>query len=417
MKPLSSATLKILEQGHGKSQGPAHGMPLLRLGFRPFYLCAAAFGAIAPLVWVAVYLGWVDWAPTMPPLLWHAHEMLFGFVGAVIVGFLLTAGKAWTGEPTPRGAALGALALLWLSARLAAVVAPYGVYAVLDLALLPLIAILLLRLLLRTRSYRNIPIAGLLMLLASTNLVFHLSVLASLSLNWVPSPWFNNPLLASQALQAALALVVVLESVIGGRVIPGFAMSANPGLVLKKSLWLVRLTLASTVAALAFWVLLPSTLVTAVLCAVAALCHALSLWRWQPAAATKRPILLVLFAGYVWIPIGFLLLAASAFAWVPGSAGVHSFALGATGGLIIAMMTRTARGHTGRILVASRPERLAYALVMVAALARVVLPLFSATLWPYALVISVTCWSAAFFAYLAVFAPWLFSTRVDGKDG
>jgi uncharacterized protein involved in response to NO len=119
------------------------GLPVLRLGFRPFYLGAAAFAALSIPLWVAIVLGKIVIPMTMPPLLWHAHEMLFGFATAVIVGFLLTAGKAWTGLPTPRGAALAALALLWLAARAAALAAPYRIYAALDMLLLPLVAGLL----------------------------------------------------------------------------------------------------------------------------------------------------------------------------------------------------------------------------------------------------------------------------------
>ena len=121
IQPVSSPVLLAL-----------HGMPLLRLGFRPFYIGAAMLAASIVPLWVAIYLGGMTWLPTPVPLLWHAHEMLFGFAIAVIVGFLMTAGKAWTGLPTPRGPALGALVLLWLAARVAALVAPYPVFAVLD---------------------------------------------------------------------------------------------------------------------------------------------------------------------------------------------------------------------------------------------------------------------------------------------
>ena len=119
---------------------PLPGWPLFRLGFRPFYLGAAAFAALAVPYWVAAVLGVAALPATMPPLLWHAHEMLFGFAVAVIVGFLLTAGKAWTGLSTPRGATLAVMAAIWLAARLAALGAPYAVYALLDALLLPCVA-------------------------------------------------------------------------------------------------------------------------------------------------------------------------------------------------------------------------------------------------------------------------------------
>ena len=133
IKPTAAPVLNILEPG----SHIAHGMPLLRLGFRPFYLCAALLATLAVPVWVLVFLGLLHWSPALPPLLWHAHEMLFGFASAVIIGFLLTAGKAWTGLGTPRGPRLGALVLLWLAARIAALVATYPVYALLDVLLLP----------------------------------------------------------------------------------------------------------------------------------------------------------------------------------------------------------------------------------------------------------------------------------------
>ena len=175
------------------------------------------FAALAIPAWVLTLLGYLVWTPAMAPLLWHAHEMLYGFVGAVVIGFLMTAGKAWTGLATPRGAQLGALAGLWLSARLAALGAPYLVYAVLDVALLPLVSVVLARLLLRAGNYRNLPLAGLLLLMALANAAFHGSVLGWLSL---------TPL---SALHAMLGLIVVLECVMAGRGIPALTMAAAPG--------------------------------------------------------------------------------------------------------------------------------------------------------------------------------------------
>jgi uncharacterized protein involved in response to NO len=191
---------------------------LLRLGFRPFYLLAALFAATAIPLWAGIVLGLVDVRLAVPPVLWHAHEMLYGFALAVVIGFLMTAGKAWTGLPTPRGAALGALAALWLAARLSALAAPYAVYAVLDVALLPLVAAIFARVLLRAGNKRNLPLAGILAALAAINAVFHLAVLGILDVPPV------------RALYAALALIVMIECVIAARVIPAFTASATPGL-------------------------------------------------------------------------------------------------------------------------------------------------------------------------------------------
>lgn len=387
------------------AQFPLPGWPLFRLGFRPFYLGAAAFALFAVPYWIAGLLGLVALPSTMPPLLWHAHEMLYGFAVAVIVGFLLTAGKAWTGLATPRGATLAVMAGLWLAARLSAVGAPYAVYAVLDVVLLPWVALVLIRVLLKAGNRRNLPLGAILLLLATANLSFHAAVLG----------WLNiDPL---RALHAGLALVVMIECVIAGRVIPAFTMSALPGRQLKVPAWLERSTLAATALSLASWVLLPANPVTAAGFALAALLHAARLWHWQPLRTRARPILWVLHAAYAWLPVGFLLLAWAQVGGVAASAGIHALAVGATAGLIVGMVTRTARGHTGRPLKVSRLEVAAYLLVAGAAVARVLLPLVAPAHTADWLVVAAAAWSAAFALYLWVFTPWLLRSRLDGKDG
>ena len=384
---------------------PLPGWPLFRLGFRPFYLGAAAFALVAVPFWIAGLLGWVALPSTMPPLLWHAHEMLYGFAVAVIVGFLLTAGKAWTGLATPRGATLAAMAGLWLAARLSAVWAPYVVYALLDLVLLPWVAVVLIRVLLKAGNRRNLPLGAILVLLASANLAFHAAAMG----------WLNiDPL---RALHAGLALVVMIECVIAGRVIPAFTMSALPGQRLQVPPWLERSTLAATALSLVAWVLLPANGVTSAGFLVAALLHAARLWHWQPWRTRARPILWVLHAAYAWLPVGFGLLAVAQVGGVAASAGIHALAVGATAGLIIGMVTRTARGHTGRALTVSRLEVAAYLLVAGAAVARVLLPLVAPAQTQAWLVVAAAAWASAFALYLWVFTPWLLSTRLDGKDG
>ena len=407
---MSSSPLSISEPARASAQ-PTNlpGWPLLRLGFRPFYLGAALFALLSVPLWVALFLGQLELNMALPPMLWHAHEMLFGFAVAVILGFLLTAVKAWTGLATPRGAVLGALALLWLAARVAALTGPYALYAVLDLLLLPLVAAVLTQLLLRARNRRNLPLAGMLMLLALVNGLFHLAVIGTLAI---------SPM---TPLYAALALIVMIESVIAGRVIPAFTMSATPGLKLKVRAPLERATLALTALALLLWVLAPASaawsLATGLAFSVAAVAQTARLLQWRPALTRHRPILWILHLSYAWIPLGLALLAAGQFGWIAASAGVHALAIGATAGLIIGMMTRTARGHTGRALQVSRPEIAAYVLVMAAAAVRVLLPLAVPQWLPQALVFAAVAWAAAFAIYLFIFTPWLLKTRVDGKDG
>jgi uncharacterized protein involved in response to NO len=400
-----TTTLPLLTATPSVTAPAPRGWPLLRLGFRPFYLGAAAYGMLAILLWVGMLLGQVSLNLSVSPVLWHAHEMLFGFAVAVIVGFLLTAGKAWTGLATPRGAVLAALAVLWLAARLAAVFAPYAVYAVLDLLLLPLVAAILITVLVRAGSLRNLPLGAILLLLTGANAWFHGAVLGVLDIPPV------------RALHAGLALIVMIECVIAGRVIPAFTMSALPGLKLQVPRRLEAATLASTAVALALWVLAPQGPVTAVAFTGAAALHGLRLWLWRPLRSRVRPILWVLHLAYAWLPIGFVLLALAQIGAVGVSAGVHALAVGATGGLIIGMITRTARGHTGRPLRASRLEVAAYGLVTGAAVLRVAMPLVLPQLQTLWLIVAALAWSAAFGLYLIVFTPWLLTTRLDGKDG
>ncbi len=381
------------------------GWPLLRLGFRPFYLGAAAYGMLAIPLWIALLLGQVSLNLTVSPVLWHAHEMLFGFTVAVIVGFLLTAGKAWTGLDTPRGAVLAALAGLWLAARLAAVFAPYAVYALLDLLLLPLVAGIFIAVLLRAGGGRNLPLGAILLLLALANAAFHGAVSGLMDIEPV------------RALHAGLALIVMIECVIAGRVIPAFTQSALPGVRLKVPSWLEQATLGTTALALALWVLAPANIFSTTALGAAALLHVLRLWCWKPLRTRSRPILWVLHLAYAWLPVGLALLALSQLGVVGISSGIHALAVGATGGLIIGMITRTARGHTGRALQVSRLEVAAYVLVAGAAVIRVLLPLLAPQHLAIWLVAAALAWGLAFALYLLVFAPWLVATRLDGKDG
>lgn len=377
----------------------AFGVPLWRLGFRPFYLGAAAWAAFALPWWLGLHAGALP-APAVPPLWWHAHEMLYGFAAAVIVGFLFTAGRAWTGLQTPRGPALATLATLWLAARAASLGSSPALYALLDTLLLPAAALALGRVLWRAGNRRNLPLVGVLVLLAVANAGFHAAAAGLLAV---------SPLVF---LHAGLAGVVIMACVIAGRVVPAFTASATPGLQIAPQPRLGQAAIAATAAGLAAWVLQWPLLATPLL-AAAALLHGLRLAGWHPRATLGRPILWILHAGVAFIPLGLALLAAAP--WLGASPGVHALAVGATGGLVIGMVTRTARGHTGRPLVASAVEVTAYALVLGAALLRSVLaPAVPPAL---ALPLAGTAWSLAFGLYLWRFAPWLLAPRADGKDG
>lgn len=384
------------------------GLPLLRTGLRPFYLLSALAATVTVPVWIAVLLIPLPWPAPMPAVFWHAHEMIYGFASATVIGFLLSASRAWTGLGTTRASALGALALLWLAGRVALFVAPYPVYAALDFALLPVVAVVLIRLLLMTGMLRNLPLAIIVLLLALANLVFHLSVL-----HWLALP-------PQSALHAALALLVLMQSVMAGRVIPGFTISAARGaLRIVPLAWLDRACLTATAAGLASWVAAPPawSTSTAGLLLLAALGHAARQWRWRSRVVWQRPVLWILHAAYLWITLGLVLLALAHLGWLDLSAGIHALGVGATGGLIIGMMTRTARGHTGRNLHTGAWEITAYGLVLLAAVVRVAQPLSPAEATTPLLVTAAAAWSAAFAIYLWIYTPWLVRSRTDGRDG
>lgn len=384
------------------------GLPLLRTGLRPFYLLSALAATITVPVWIAVLLIPLPWPAPMAPVFWHAHEMVYGFAGATVIGFLLSASRAWTGLGTTRAGALGGLALLWLAGRVALFVAPYPVYAALDLALLPIVAFVLIRLLLSTGMRRNLPLAIIVLALALANLVFHLSML-----QWVALP-------AQPALHAALALLVMMQSVMAGRVIPGFTISAARGTLRIAPLpWLDKACLGATAAGLALWVAAPPAWAsaTAAVLLMAALGHALRQWRWRSRVVWQRPVLWILHAAYLWITLGLVLLALAHLGWIALSAGIHALGVGATGGLILGMMTRTARGHTGRSLHTGAWEVGAYGLVLLAAIVRVAQTLAPSEATAPLLVGAAATWSAAFAIYLWIYTPWLVRTRTDGRDG
>ena len=274
-----------------------------------------------------------------------------------------------------------------------------------DWWVLPIVAAVFGDVLIRAKNRRNLPLVGLLILLSIVNLLFHLAVMGTID---IP---------AMTPLYAALALIVMIECVITGRVVPAFTMNATPGLKLTLRPKLDWFVLAATGLGLLLWVCEGPAGLTALVLGAAAVSHVLRQAQWAPWATRKRPILWILHAAYVWIPLGLALLALAVTGRIAASAGVHALAVGATGGLIIGMITRTARGHTGRLLHASKPEVLAYVLVMAAAVMRVLLPLLSDLLYVPALVGAAAAWGLAFVVYLWIYTPWLMRTRVDGKDG
>lgn len=381
------------------------GIPVLRLGFRPFYLAAAAMAVALMALWYPVFTGRLAVSSGLLGVHWHAHEMIFGVIGAVVVGFLLTAGQAWTGLKTPRGAGLATLVGVWFSGRVAGLVLPGPVFALVDGLFLPVVAALFTYLIVKSSNRRNLVVAVVLSLLAVSNLFFHLAWMGWVQLDPV------------KPLHAGLALLTMLEMIIGGRIIPMFTMNVTRGLVVKDARRRDWIALVCAALGLGLWLWGRATAVAVMVLLMASILHAWRLLSWSPWVAVKRPILLILHVSYAWVPVGLALLALSLWTGQAVSPAVHALAVGATGGLVIAMITRTARGHTGRLLETGVRENLAYVLVMTAAVLRVGVPLVVPTYYNVGVFLAGALWALAFALYLSVYVPWLCAPRADGKDG
>jgi uncharacterized protein involved in response to NO len=336
---------------------------------------------------------------------WHAHEMVFGFAAAVITGFLFTAARNWTGLPTPTGRSLAALAALWVAGRVAVLTGPGPLAAIVDGAFLPLVALSLWFPLKRSGN-RNLFFVGLLLLFAVANLLFHLSRIGVM------------PLPPTVSAQGALFLVVIIVSVMSGRVTPSFTQNAIPTARIRRVRGLDAAAIIALAAALVAQILSAPAWLLAPLALVAAALHAVRLASWDPLSTRRSPILWILHLSYAWIPVGMLLLALSAMELgVPAALFLHALGAGAVSGTIIGMITRTARGHSGRPLQVGRAETAAYFLVHLGALLRVFGPLAAPAQHGVLLIAGAVAWSAAFLIYLVVYWPMLAWSPRHGRRG
>jgi uncharacterized protein involved in response to NO len=380
------------------------GFALFALGFRPFYLLAALFSAVAVLVWLAVLRG-QPWRGFLSPLAWHQHEMTFGFALAVVAGFLLTAGRVWTGLRTAEGAALALLAALWLAARLLMFTGPPLAAGLVDGSFPFVLAAVMARVIVGARNWRNLFVVGLLTLLGIANVGFHLEHAGRLALP------------ADLPVRAALFVVLFLVVVMAGRVIPGFTANALPKAGVRRRPRLDQAALACTALAFAGAVLGASGWWLAPVALLATALHLARQWGWRPLATRAQPILWILQLSHAWIPIGCALLALNALGWVAQPAAVHALGVGALGGMVLGMITRTALGHTGRALAVGRWETVAYLMVHAAALARVAAGVAPELGYGWLVAAAAWLWSGAFAIYFVVYLPRLLRPRVDGRPG
>jgi uncharacterized protein involved in response to NO len=387
----------------------APGPVLFAFGFRPFFLLAGIAAALLLPLWLLVQRGSLETASPLGPILWHGHEMLFGFAAAVIAGFVLTAVPNWTGHPTPRGPALALLCALWILGRILLFFGepvPAWLGIAIDVAFLPALAAAIAPALIRARNRRNIAFPVLLLLLGLLNLAIHLATAGAIDFD------------PSRALRATVGIVVLMMVVIGGRVIPAFTRNALPQAGVRAIPGADPAAIAATALFAIAALLLDEGWLLAAFAAAAALANFVRMTGWAGVAARGAPILWILHLGYLWIVAGFALAAAAALAPGPMTgAALHAFTAGAIGSLTLGMMTRVSLGHTGRELVVKPSIVVAYLAVELGALLRVLTAFMDPADYEIWLAASGLLWSAAFLLFLVVYAPILVAPRPDGRPG
>jgi uncharacterized protein involved in response to NO len=377
----------------------------LSYGFRPFFLFGALYAGLSVLVWLPMFAGTLGLATSLSAPDWHVHEMLYGYIAAVVTGFLLTAIPNWTGRLPLSGRPLLGLVLLWLAGRVALLISAVIGWlptAVIDVAFLVVILAAAGREIVVGKNWRNLRVLAIVALFAIANALFHIEA------HLVGTAPLSHRL--------GLAAVVMLVVLIGGRIIPSFTRNwlvrENPGRLPAPFDRLDALAIGLAAVSLAAWVASPAWPGTGLLMIGTGLFHAIRLARWAGDRCLRDRLVLILHVGYAFIPIGFVLIGAAALLpTLSETAGIHALAVGAIGTLTLAVMTRATRGHTGRALVAPPATQLVYLAVVAAAVLRVFaalpLPGSEQMLWASGL-----CWAAAFLGFCFAYGPMILAPRL-----
>jgi len=380
----------------------------LSYAFRPFFLLNGFFAVVAVAVWLAALHG-VGGGIVPPAMLyWHGHEMIVGFGMAAVAGFVLTAVATWTGRPPVRGALLAVLVLVWLLGRVAMLAAtrlPYPAVAAADIAFPFLLGVVALREVIAARNRRNYKIGIVIVGLALLSVLYHLGVMRVLP---------GGDRIALYLLVHTLFLLV---PGVAGRITPSFTanwlrLRGETRLPVNRPV-VDTVAIAATIATGLAASLSGFVALTGVCAATAALSHAIRLSQWRGSATIAEPLLLVLHVAYLWLPVGYALTALASFGVVvPAGAALHALTIGAIANMILAVTTRVALGHTGRPLRASRTVVVAYVLLNLAAVSRVLGPLLPEE---YLLLVDVAgmAWIAAFLLFAVAYWPILTGPRAD----
>lgn len=381
-------------------------MSLFQLGFRPFYSLAAIFAIVAAIIWLSAFAGFSGTGVYLHSVNWHSHEMLFGFSVAVIAGFLLTAVRNWTGQPTPTGSALAALAGLWLLARVLIITGPGSLAAAIDVLFLPALAVALAIPVLQSKNRRNYKVIAVLLALAICNGVFHLA-----SQGILPA-WLSRA-----AVFAGIDIIIILLAIVAGRVVPAFTKNAVQESNPRSERWVevvvflsMSLVIVTTLTS-GIWSLSPPLLAGLLL--VVAAGHAMRLALWDPLRTFHKPLLWMMPVAYSWIAFAFVLRALAVTHVVAPSAWIHAVTMGAISSFMVAMMMRSSLGHTGRDLVASRLDMAAFLFVQLAAIVRITGSIAAGDSYRYWIVASGLIWCLAFLLFSVRYLPMLARSRVD----
>jgi uncharacterized protein involved in response to NO len=385
---------------------------LFAYGFRPFFWAGGAFALLGIAAWLWIYSSGAMPLRNLPPQFWHAHEMLYGFVGAAMAGFLLTAVPSWTGARGFAGVPLILVSMIWLAGRVAfagAAQFPFAVVAISELAFLPALVALVAPPLIRAGN-RNTPLLFVLAAVWLTDVAF----VYALARGDAP--------IARHALLVGIDIVLVLVTIIGGRVVPAFTASAlrNRQLAvdIRSNPWADRITIGAMVAIVLVDLGAPWQPIAGGIAAFAAAGHAWRLIGWRSLRTLGEPLVWCLHLAYAWLPVGLALKAVHLLTGAQWAAHwLHALTIGTAAAMILAVMTRAALGHTGRPLRAAAPIAVAYGLLALAAAVRVFTPSLLPADYRWTVLTAGALWIAAFALFLIVYTPILMRPRVDGKAG
>lgn len=374
------------------------------------FLLGALWAAIAMALWLIVLI--TDWGlpSRFDPVDWHVHELLYGFAPAVVCGFLLTAIPNWTGRLPVTGVPLGVLVALWLLGRAAILFGaglPGAIVMLADLSFLAMLALMITREIIAGKNWRNMVVLVMLIVILLGNALFHMAAMA------------GDVASVSIGFRLGVSALILLIGLIGGRVIPSFtrnflARQNATRLPVPFNRFDKGVMLASAIALLA-WVALPDSRLTGVLLIIAGLLNTARMSRWSGWQVRRQMLVLILHLAYAFVPLGYLI-SGGAILWpdlVPYSAGVHSWMTGGVATMMLAVMTRASRGHTGRSLVAQGPEMLIFSAIILGALARVWATFPGAPDW--VLYFSATGWIIAFGSFFLFYAPMLLTPKIAPK--